>query len=269
MTTLKDNIVYPANCPHCKGHKFIRHGLDRGLQRYKCKHCHKTFKPTTGTPLHWLHKTDKTSSYLKAIKLGLSIRKAARFTGISNKTAFAWRHKFLSSLAQIPVLKSELAITGVSIIKIAYSAKGRKKQAEKYQTPSRSIIITHSGQMFLHKLPPVRAMYAAKTEISKWANIAKTPNKFLTSAINGSAQSGKQINKHVAKKSVLATKKMTNGIMKWMQRFRGVATKYLQQYWNWYTAMSNFERFANGTTMFYHLCLNGKNISTYFNLKNQ
>lgn len=269
MTTLKDYITRPANCPHCEGHKFIRYGSDRGLQRYKCKHCSKTFKATTGTPLHRLHKAGKTNRYLKALKLGLSVRKAARFTGISNKTAFAWRHKFLSSLAQTPVLKSENALTGISIIKLAYSAKGRKKQAEKHQTPSRSMIICHAGQTLLQQLPPLRSMHTAKKEINKWKNIAKTPSKFLTSAIKGISLPGKRINKFVEKEAVWATKKETNRIMKWMQRFRGVATKYLQQYWNWYTSMSYFEHFANGTEMFYRLCLNGKNTSIYFNLKNQ
>ena len=38
-------------CPHCGGIELYRHGVVSGLQRYYCKHCHKTFNALTGTPL--------------------------------------------------------------------------------------------------------------------------------------------------------------------------------------------------------------------------
>jgi transposase-like protein len=38
-------------CPHCKGRRIHRHGMARGLWRYKCLACARTFNALTGTPL--------------------------------------------------------------------------------------------------------------------------------------------------------------------------------------------------------------------------
>lgn len=43
-------------CPHCQGRNIHRHGMARGLQRYKCQSCARTFNALTGTPLARLRK---------------------------------------------------------------------------------------------------------------------------------------------------------------------------------------------------------------------
>lgn len=86
------------SCPHCNSTSLTRSGFDRGIQRYLCKNCLKTFKATIGTPSHGLHKKEKIARYLKAAREGMSVRKAAQYASISNNTSFAWKHRFSQQL---------------------------------------------------------------------------------------------------------------------------------------------------------------------------
>ena len=40
-----------CDCAHCGAARCYRHGFHRGLQRYRCRACGKTFTALTGTPL--------------------------------------------------------------------------------------------------------------------------------------------------------------------------------------------------------------------------
>ena len=41
-------------CPHCAGTTMVKHGVEFGSQRFRCKGCGKTFTALTGTPFHRL-----------------------------------------------------------------------------------------------------------------------------------------------------------------------------------------------------------------------
>lgn len=89
-----------STCPHCASIELYRHGLVSGLQRYYCKHCHKTFNALTGTPLARLRKKQKWMNYLVAMAQSLSVRQSAANTGVHRNTSFRWRHRFLSWISQ-------------------------------------------------------------------------------------------------------------------------------------------------------------------------
>jgi transposase-like protein len=84
-------------CPHCKGLNIHRHGMARGLQRYKCLPCARTFNALTGTPLARLRKRDHWLKYAGALNASESVRAAAARAGINVSTSFRWRHRFLSA----------------------------------------------------------------------------------------------------------------------------------------------------------------------------
>lgn len=85
-------------CPDCGGIKhLVKYGKTKdGVQRYHCKKCMTTFTPLSYTFLSnskkdlsvWL-------SYIDCMTNGMTIRKAANYCGISVVTAFMWRHKIL------------------------------------------------------------------------------------------------------------------------------------------------------------------------------
>ncbi|MGZ8095745.1 MAG: IS1595 family transposase [Methylosarcina sp.] len=87
-------------CPYCTCADWYRHGVVRGLQRYYCKHCHKTFNALTGTPLARLRDKRKWLTYLEAMTESCTIRQSAATTGVHRNTSFRWRHRFLNWLRQ-------------------------------------------------------------------------------------------------------------------------------------------------------------------------
>ncbi|RZA32243.1 MAG: IS1595 family transposase, partial [Lysobacteraceae bacterium] len=82
-------------CPGCGGRRLHRHGHDRGVQRYRCCACDKTFSALTGTPLARLRHRGKWLDYLERMLDGQSVRKAADALGVHRNTSFRWRHRFL------------------------------------------------------------------------------------------------------------------------------------------------------------------------------
>jgi hypothetical protein len=67
-----------------------------GLKRYRCRDCRESFNALTGTPLARLQKRGAWKTYAQAVADSVSVRKAARKSGVSVPTAFRWRHRFLS-----------------------------------------------------------------------------------------------------------------------------------------------------------------------------
>lgn len=112
-------------CPHCDSKLFVKNGKRGKLQRYKCKSCCKVFTSRTGTPLHKIKKVDKFEAYKAIMQEGyLPLKKIAAKVGISIQTAFDWRHKILSGISQD---KSYFeGITEIDDIWFLYSQKGRK-----------------------------------------------------------------------------------------------------------------------------------------------
>ena len=78
----------PGRCPHCGGTHFVKNGFARGLQRFLCRGCARTFNALTGTPLSKLHLRGKWLAYAQAIDQGLSIPQVAQQLDIAWSTAF-------------------------------------------------------------------------------------------------------------------------------------------------------------------------------------
>ena len=86
-------------CPHCGGDEVHRWGQASGKPRYRCRACHKTFNPLTGTPLSGLHYPDRWPDQARALIEGETLTKAAARCRVDYTTAFRWRHRFLKALA--------------------------------------------------------------------------------------------------------------------------------------------------------------------------
>ncbi|WP_243975142.1 transposase-like zinc-binding domain-containing protein [Vibrio natriegens] len=79
-----------SDCPHCHSMEFVKHGVTaKGIQRYRCKGCKKTFCSLTGTPLLKMRKEDKWLAYVALMWDGVSLRKIARHLKINLRTAFS------------------------------------------------------------------------------------------------------------------------------------------------------------------------------------
>jgi transposase-like protein len=99
VSALGQSWVDREGCPHCDSHEVVRWGRASALPRYRCKACQRTFNALTKTPLAHLRMKDKWGTHATALIDGTTVAKAATRCGVSYKTAFRWRHRFLKSLA--------------------------------------------------------------------------------------------------------------------------------------------------------------------------
>ena len=93
---VEDRLQALRICPHCRGMHVVRNGMARGLQRYRCRDCSKTFNALTGTPLARLRYRQRWLEQSQALIDGLSITKVAQQLSVARSTAFRWRHRFLA-----------------------------------------------------------------------------------------------------------------------------------------------------------------------------
>lgn len=84
-------------CPRCRGHRLHRHGVNAGLQRFRCTDCGRTFNSLSETPLSRLRLKDLWLQYSKCLLRSLTVRAAAARVGVHKNTAFRWRHRFLTA----------------------------------------------------------------------------------------------------------------------------------------------------------------------------
>ena len=94
-TVVDGRLGVPPCCAHCGAAGSHRHGRHRGLQRYRCRVCRKTFTGLTGTPLARLRHRAKWLPHLDNMLDSTSVRAAAKAVGVHRNTSFRWRHRFL------------------------------------------------------------------------------------------------------------------------------------------------------------------------------
>ncbi len=238
-------------CPECASTSFRKHGKDGGIQRYQCKECGRTFKETVNTPLHWIHHKEKMSHYIWTMKNCMSIRTAADTVEISKNTSFSWRHKLLSSLKATDS-SSGSAPAGICEIRLPHSCKGQKIKDETHRPETRSVLIANARGIpclhLLHNKKPVNELAEILTQkLHPSAEIAGDKSNILTRAKRKTGNA--EVKHKPSRKSITAQAHKTAGeLAGWMARFNGVATKYLQQYWDWFRVESNtdsLERFQS------------------------
>ncbi len=88
----------PLCCPSCGNSRHYRHGIVRGLQRYRCRACSRTFSALSGTPLARLRHRSKWLDYGRELLDSRSVRAAAKLIGVHRNTSFRWRHRFLDGI---------------------------------------------------------------------------------------------------------------------------------------------------------------------------
>ena len=87
------------SCPHCQSHKVVKNGFDKGIQRFKCKDCKKSFTWSNNTILYGSKKPfNAWKTFCECVMNKFPLRKCASICKINLHTAFNWRHKVLDAL---------------------------------------------------------------------------------------------------------------------------------------------------------------------------
>ena len=223
-------------CPICGGIHYIKHGLYKGIQRYKCKECNKTFSKTTNSL--WSYSKKNPELWIEFIELMVekkSLRFCAEKLNISLVTAFYWRHKVLYGLSLEGTPNSLHGIIYIAKTILPENFKGCRNIGFDFTTHRRRNIwiIGAKGDEDSMFVKPIFK------DIWDW----KTFNKKVYSKIEkksyivpyGDRYIGVAAKEH-NKKRVLEVKGDDRlkyfilNLENWIGVFCGVATKYLQRY---------------------------------------
>ncbi len=91
------------HCPHCGSNKICKNGFTGKAQQFRCNNCHKNYSIRTNTIFFHTRKSIQLwQEYIELFSQGLSLRKIVeKMDGkIKLQTAFFWRHKILKVLTQ-------------------------------------------------------------------------------------------------------------------------------------------------------------------------
>ncbi|WP_422462005.1 IS1595 family transposase [Endozoicomonas sp. ALB115] len=132
-TSIEESFAQAPKCPHCDSEELQRWGIRNQRQRYRCKSCWKMFNSFSNTPLARLRHPEKWSQYLEGMTHSLTLRPAAKECGITLRTSFRWRHRFLQAIEydQAPVLR------GIAEIDETFFRESFKGQRKNLPRPAR------------------------------------------------------------------------------------------------------------------------------------
>ncbi len=253
---LEKRVEHNYQCVHCGSNSIIKHGKRSGLTRYLCKNCGKTFNTLTGTSLARLRKKELWLDYSQCILDSFSVRKSAARVQVNTETAFRWRHRFLGSSHKIePKVLSGVveadeiffskSMKGSRALKRAPRKRGKSNFKEVLPQEQVSVIVAcdrneHEAD-YITGLGPVESL---------WLDTYLTPHlSHDVLLITAKLKSFKTFSAHQHLKQKTITPSNTERadecyhlqhvnsyhctLKTWMQRFHGVATKYLNSYLGW------------------------------------
>lgn len=243
-----------VSCPHCSSFSVSRWGKSHGLQRYRCKECDKTFNSLTDTPLSKLHYKEKWLTYSQCLAEGKTIREAAKICNIDPKTAFRWRHRFLSA----PARNKNESMTGIVEADETFfteNCKGNKdikhRKPKKRGKSSKRSGATKVSVLVVRDRSGTEADFVydrIKKEVVH-GDLAPLMGQEVVLCTDGNSiyQTFAKEEKIPHKRIIRANKvnvveeifhiqnlnAYISRLKNWLRRFNGVATKYLENYLGW------------------------------------
>lgn len=263
VSAIVESRIAEMSCPRCDSHDVVRHGHANGLQRYRCRTCGRTFNALTGTPLARLRQREKWLEQARALRAGLSVRRAAAQMRVHRTTAFRWRHRFL----KLPATVHASAMSGIAEVDETYTLRSYKGQprrlrAEQSRAARRRggkaakrglsdeqvpilVLRNRSGQTADFVLQRDDAAHIAPALASTLAEdvvLCTDASAALATAARAcslehhplSITRGERARGAWHIQNVNAYHSRWKG---WMTRFHGVATSYLENYLGWFRAL--------------------------------
>ena len=260
VAIVEGSIGVKPGCPHCASQHVVRNGAARGLQRYKCRDCRKTFNALTGTPLARLRMKGKWLGQTAVLRDGVTITKAAETLGVARSTAFRWRHRFLA-LPKTIQAKSLVGIAETDETYFLQSFKGlrkgltrparkrggcaAKRGISKEQVP---VLVSrdragNTADAILPADDKASVVAALGPLLPKDIILCSDGSSTLAAAAKALGVAHRPINLSAGIRVVAGVYHVQNvnaydsRLKDWIRRFRGVATCYLDSYLGWFRAI--------------------------------
>ena len=241
-------------CPRCGAGGAVSRGKARGLRRFRCKECGRTFGALTGTALSGLHHKERWLSYGASLAEGETIKEAAERCGIAPSTAHRWRHRFLAAVRQAPdrlagiveadetfVLESRKGQRKLERKPRRRGGKARKRGLSREQVPI-LVAADRGGETLSHTLPALNA-----DNVKAVLEPVLAPDALLVSDANRcyppvaaaldiphesiNASAGERVRGAV---HIQTVNSRHSQIKDFLRPRRGIATKYLDSYLRWF-----------------------------------
>lgn len=256
-------LVRPG-CPHCCATRIVKNGSAHGLQRFKCRSCGKTFNALTGTPLVGLHMRGKWLGQAAALRDGLSLNQVAARLNIAQSTAFRWRHRFLA----LPKTIQTHGLAGIAEADETYFLKSAKGQRgllrprhrggkagkrgtskdylsvliarDRSGSTANFILDSATGKAIGSVLRPVLPTDTVLCSDGGGAlAVAARTLGVEHHAVNLSAGIRVDGPWHVQNVNAFCSR-----LRDWMRRFKGVSSRYLDNYLGWFRALDRTPGFS-------------------------
>ncbi len=115
----------PLACPHCACDAIHRWGHFSGRQRFRCTACGRTFSDFTGTAVYYLKRLDRWAAFCRRLPRAESVRRSAAWVGVHRDTVFHWRHLVLGHLRDTEICLLHDAVD-IAWTCLPFSEKGRR-----------------------------------------------------------------------------------------------------------------------------------------------
>ena len=262
---VEDRLLALRACPHCHDPHVVRNGTARGLQRYRCRGCGKTFKALTRTPLARLRYRERWLDHSQALIDGLSITKAALRLEVARSTAFRWRHRFLALPHQVKAGHFD-GIVEADETCFLKSCKGQRARRRKADRSARSrggratqrgmsneqdivlVVRDRSGacaDQIVQALDTAHLGAVLQPLLAADAVLCTDGSNALAAAAHYIGVEHHAINASAGQHAIGPWHfNNVNGyhsrLKNWMRRFNGVASSYLHRYLGWFRALDRF-----------------------------
>ena len=232
-------------CPNCSGKNYIKFGKYKGIQRYKCKGCDKTFSKTTKAV--WSYSKKEPDKWVKFIELFLkksTLRACSKILKINIRTAFIWRHKVME--AMITEIMAEKLEGKVFITKAMQ--KENFKGCRNIKTSEREniwIVGARDRRDSMIIVPICRRCWD-KRSFDKLIYSKIEKNSYIVSDYDQYMMNvAKKHNKGIVLNSYKeeCMKNFRGNLKRWIGGFKGVATKYLERYLSYFTIFNVHRKF--------------------------
>ena len=254
LAAIELGVEDERRCPHCGAGGAVSRGKARGLRRFRCKECGRTFGALTGTALSGLHHKERWLSFGASLAEGETIKASAARCGIAPSTAHRWRHRFLAAVRQAPerlagiveadetfVLESHKGQRKLERKPRRRGGKAKKRGLSREQVPV-LIAADRGGETLSHTLPALNA-----DNVKAVLEPVLAPDSLLVSDANRcyppvaaaldiphesiNASAGERVRGAVHIQTVNSRHSQIKGFLRIR---RGIATKYLDSYLRWF-----------------------------------
>lgn len=254
LAAIEAGVGEDRRCPHCGTPGAVSRGKARGLRRYQCKGCGKTFNAATGTPLAGLHRKERWLEFGTCLAEGETVRASAGRCGLAVNTAFRWRHRFLAAESRDPrrlagiveadethVLESRKGERHLDRKARRRGGKAGKRGLSSEQVPV-LVAADRSGMTVSAVLPAVNAdalRKAIEPVVDDDIVLVSDGHRACPPCAAAMGVRHEALNlsrgERVRNAFHIQTVNSRHGQLKgFLRRYRGIATKYLDNYLRWF-----------------------------------